>query len=801
MAAKKSSDKLGTNPRFFPDDIIPNYILKAKNGHFHFMMKEPDPTKNYLWYMSDVKRVTEAELIKEMQVPGRRWFATDRHGYELQKQTGASTTEGEPYVCLGNIKDRSIYYFGKRHAEPPTEARTLVVTVAELYLKSAMHQRRFVRLLIDSMRRVLNNPHITRSGNTMIDVRKFVPTDEQIHLLALVPGIAKIYRAAENVEKGGDPRGEFIMDGAGGVPILPEQRGLALISGGIDSPVAAYRMMTRGCQVNGIHFLNSTNDTASVVEKNRRICEKLSLVQGRFDMHYVDISKLQSQIVANVPNHNRTLIYKWCMLSLASTFDDAEIIITGDSAGQVASQTIHNISTLYPSVKKAVVSPLVGMPKVYIMEEARKIHTFDFSIQEGADCCQYMMCKTGANLCMGRRTLEACARRITMSELPVLKEIYRDGKLTESREYAFVPELGLRAASDANVSTATGNTGVSFIVSNTNSTADGEDGVYFDAAAGTMMPMQVKLAMLYAPEGNPNSMHQSGREARMAVEKVRVALAKVMCVPANDIIFTSGGTESNNIALHGYRVEREDWSHASTTGLAADGTSPDTPVVRVVDLVNHETGSVNFNLKRPPGGRLHVDASQALLKVDFSKLDLSEVDSITVTAHKINGPVGVGAVYLRNLNCNKMYCGGPQEKGVRPGTENVPAIVGFGAALALDRSESQHREIEALVCEELEAMGCDINRRGETSGYIVHATLPEGCNNTEIVSRLSTKYHVEIGTGSACKTGVVNTTVYDTLGKTPAPTRSVRLSWDSFTSIKDAQRVMEALRNVIAEKV
>nr|AKK31289.1 thiamine biosynthesis-like protein [Leishmania amazonensis] len=790
MPSDRQEEKLPTNPREFPDDQTPNFILKAKNGHFHFMMVEPDVSKNYLWYMSEPKLVRIPELEAEMRVTGRRWYATDKAGFELQKRNNAVATDGEPYVCLHNMKNPELYWFGKRHAEPPVEQTTLVISVGELYLKSAIHRKRLVRVLMDNIRRVLQNPQVFRNGDTMIEVRKEIPTKEQLKLLALLPGIAKIYEASqERGERKGDPRGAFICSGAQGIPITPDQRVLALISGGIDSPVAAYRMMTRGCLVNGVHFLNSTNDTASVVEKNRRICERLSTVQGRFDMHYVDISTLQSQIVANVPNHNRTLIYKWFMLSLAASFDDSCFIVTGDSAGQVASQTVHNISTLYPTICKAVIAPLIGVTKNFIIDEARKINTFDLSIQEGADCCQYMMCKSGANLMMGRRTLEACVRRVKLTELEVMKEVYRDGKLCESFEFTYYPQSGVRASN--NTPPPAG------LVQDGSNEDDVHDVVYFDAAAGTKMAEQVRMAMMRAPEGNPNSMHMSGREARMAVEKVRSQLAKVMHVPGNDIIFTSGGTESNNISLNGYHVVREPWSHASTSenSNVPDGAT----VVKVVDLVNHETGSIDRNLIRPEGGRLHIDASQALLKIDFGSLDLSEVDSITVTAHKINGPVGVGAVYLRGLTCNKLFSGGSQEKGIRPGTENVPGIVGFGAALALDRSHSVHKEIDALMTEELEKMGCEINRRGETSGYIVHATLPQGYSNTDVVSRLSTKYHVEIGTGSACKTNEVNTTVYDTLGKTPAPTRSIRISWDSFATLNDAERVLSALKNVLGE--
>ncbi|EPY28151.1 thiamine biosynthesis-like protein [Angomonas deanei] len=734
--------------------------------------------------------------------PGRRWYCSDKESYALQVKTGASTTEGVNYGCLQNIRNKGQYYFGIRHGKPPVEPITLILTVADIYLKSAIHQKRYFKLLCNNISRVLDNPRVHRNGNTMIEVRKDVPTEEQIHLLSLIPGVAKIYKAAEG-ENSGDPRGDLIMTGTGGMPLTPEQLALTLISGGIDSPVAAYRIMTRGCTVHGIHFLNSTNDTASVMEKNRRIADKLSLIQGRFQMHYVDISKLQSQIVANVPNNNRTLIYKWCMLALAASFDESHFIVTGDSIGQVASQTVENISTLYPTINKAVISPLVGMTKNYIIDEARRIDTYRYSIQEGADCCQYMMCKTGANLAMGRRTLEACVRRIKLSELPVLTETHFNGSLVSSENSVFLPNISVRENRIAPGAPSTrkqkegADQGAEAAAAKEDAAADEEVPVYFDAAAGTLMPHSVKQAVMNAPEGNPNSMHASGRDARMAVEKVRSEIAAVLRVPAKDIIFTAGGTESNNIALHGYHVVRDAWSHASTSEGAEvpEGAT----VVHVVDLVNHETGSIAPTLKRPEGGRLHVDASQALTKIDFSKIDMSQVDSMTVTAHKINGPVGVGALYLRDLKCNKLFSGGSQEKGIRPGTENVPAIVGFGAALRLDRSNSAYREVEQYLVEELTKLNFDINRRGETSGYIVHATLPEGYDNTDFVTVLSTKYNVEIGTGSACKTGEENTTVYDTLGKTPAPKRSVRFSWDAFATLDDVEKVVNAVKRALTD--
>jgi cysteine desulfurase len=280
-------------------------------------------------------------------------------------------------------------------------------------------------------------------------------------------------------------------------------------------------------------------------------------------------------------------------------------------------------------------------------------------------------------------------------------------------------------------------------------------------------------------------------------------LAAAIGVPSQNIIFTSGGTESNCLALNGYQVvEREVWCHASTTGIPPNEINRGTqerPKVRVVDLVNHETGSINRNLKRPVGGRLHVDASQALGKVSFKDFDLSEVDTMTITAHKMNGPLGIGALYVRDFRTLfPLGYGGKQEGGYRPGSENVPAIVGWGAALKLDRSRSQHKNIENYLASRLETLGCTINKRGETSGFIVHATLPEGYNNVDVVTQLSVNYNIEIGTGSSCKSSEDNTTVYEVLGITPAPIkRSIRLSYDFLATIEQAEKVIEAMRRVL----
>lgn len=777
----------------------PKYIVKAKSGRYHYYLTQPTVASNFQWYMSNPREVDRAEFIRELQLPNRRWYATDKETYDMTVEYKCSVKEGEPYACLKTVNGKGTFWVGPRHEQLPPEEAVIILSVADLYLKSQAHQLRMFRQIVSAVRRVTGNLNVFRSGNTMIEIRKEMPTPEQMHILTLLPGIAKLYKALKKVD-GEDPRGDVLAEGAGGMPILTDQPALCLISGGIDSPVAAYKMMQRGCHVSGVHFLNSTNDTAAVMEKNRTIGKLLSRVQGKFVMHFVDISKLQSQIVANVPNHNRTLTYKWFMLSLAAALDDAKFIVVGDSLGQVASQTIHNISTLYSTIRKAVIAPLIGTHKQDIVDVANRIDTFNVSIVQAADCCQFMMCKTGANLFIGKRALRACVSRVKMCELPMETEIYFNGELVDRKSGFFTPEMGARDTD-------------TFAPAQAHGEEEAHNLVTFDSAAGTTVHSGVQNAVNHAPHANPNSLHQGGRAARMAIEKVRSEFAAYLGVSANDLVFTSGGTESNAIALNGYRVvRREAWTHASTVGATFPEDDQTAPLVQVTDLVNHETGSINeVRSRAAPTAegrpvRLHVDACQALTKIDLKKyVDFSVVDTMAFTAHKMNGPVGCGILYVKDLAnqlasgaLKPLTVGGSQEQKVRPGTENVPAIVGFGVALRLDRSASAHKDIEQYVVQEVTKLGLTVNKRGETSGFIVHATLPEGIDNVDVVSMMSVSHNVEVGTGSACKTNQVNNGVYETLGVVPVPVkRSLRFSWDSFATMEEAEYAMGALKKTL----
>jgi cysteine desulfurase len=249
--------------------------------------------------------------------------------------------------------------------------------------------------------------------------------------------------------------------------------------------------------------------------------------------------------------------------------------------------------------------------------------------------------------------------------------------------------------------------------------------IYFDHNATTPLRPEVRDAMgPYLDEefGNPSSLHGPGRRAREAVEGRRQQIALCLGCDPGEVHFTSGGTEADNWALRGMAgrrpgavvvsaVEHHAVVHTAeamargghdviTVAVDTDGrldpdrvlaAATDAAVVSVI-LANNETGTlqpvaeIGAGLRRR-GIPLHVDAVQAFGKVPVRVDDL-KADLVSLSAHKINGPKGVGALYVRrDTAIDPWQTGGGHEQGLRAGTENVAAIVGFGAAAALRQAE------------------------------------------------------------------------------------------------------------------
>ena len=174
------------------------------------------------------------------------------------------------------------------------------------------------------------------------------------------------------------------------MPIGTGGRLVALLSGGIDSPVAAWRMMRRGCHVTLVHFHSVPFLSNVSQEKARRLAEVLTRYQLRTRLYLVPFGELQRQITLSVPGDLRVIVYRRMMLRIAQRIARdvrARALVTGDVIGQVASQTLDNMTTIDRASHMTVFRPLVGMDKEEIIAQAQRLGTFDISIVPDQDSC------------------------------------------------------------------------------------------------------------------------------------------------------------------------------------------------------------------------------------------------------------------------------------------------------------------------------------------------------------------------------------------------------------------------------
>ncbi len=181
------------------------------------------------------------------------------------------------------------------------------------------------------------------------------------------------------------------VQGAGGLPTDSSGTVLALLSGGIDSPVAAHRIMRRGCRVELLHFHAVPYQNRSGLEKAIELSEILGRWQPGSRLHAVAFGDVQKEIVAKAPRRARVILYRRMMVRIAerlATAIDATALVTGDSLGQVASQTLPNLTAVEDACGVPLLRPLIGMDKEEITAYARAIGTYETSIRPDEDCCQ-----------------------------------------------------------------------------------------------------------------------------------------------------------------------------------------------------------------------------------------------------------------------------------------------------------------------------------------------------------------------------------------------------------------------------
>lgn len=186
------------------------------------------------------------------------------------------------------------------------------------------------------------------------------------------------------------------FEGLGGLPVGVAGKVVSLISGGIDSPVAAFMMMKRGCKVVLVHFFNQTMHSPKVRQKIKMLAEKLAEYQGETRLYMIPFQDIQMEIIKNVPPKLRMVVYRRSMIRMANVIAEKEGckgIVTGDSLSQVASQTLDNVNVVYSVSKLAILPPLIGMDKEEIVNIAKKIGTYEISIIPYEDCCSFMIAR------------------------------------------------------------------------------------------------------------------------------------------------------------------------------------------------------------------------------------------------------------------------------------------------------------------------------------------------------------------------------------------------------------------------
>ncbi len=190
-----------------------------------------------------------------------------------------------------------------------------------------------------------------------------------------------------------------------GLPVGSAAKAVVMLSGGFDSPVAAHLMQCRGMEVHGIHFHSAPMVSRASLDKVRELSEILGRSQKRFRLILVPIVEFQKEVVAKCPESLRVLLYRRFMMRLACRLGHkgkAKALITGDALGQVASQTLENMTAVGEVATLPIIRPLVGLSKEWILEKSHEIGTHDVSVLPHEDCCGFLMPRKPAT----RATLE-----------------------------------------------------------------------------------------------------------------------------------------------------------------------------------------------------------------------------------------------------------------------------------------------------------------------------------------------------------------------------------------------------------
>ncbi|WP_047986378.1 cysteine desulfurase family protein [Ornithinibacillus californiensis] len=376
--------------------------------------------------------------------------------------------------------------------------------------------------------------------------------------------------------------------------------------------------------------------------------------------------------------------------------------------------------------------------------------------------------------------------------------------------------------------------------------------IYLDHAATTPMHKKVVEAMVPIYEdvfGNPSSVHSFGRKARQLLDESRSVLAHSIQANEKDIIFTSGGTEADNLALIGIaRANKHKGNHIITTTIEHHATLhtaeylekegfevtylpvykdgrvsiedlesalTDRTILVSVMYVNNETGIIQpikeiGDVLKSHQAYFHTDAVQAYgtLRLDVKELG---VDLLSTSAHKINGPKGIGFLYAKEgIKLNALQFGGEQERKRRPGTENVVGVFGFKTAVELmleerEKRNTNYEHFKQQFLQVLDEEGIEFNVNGDLSNTIpsiVNISFP-GTNVEKLLANFDLS-GVAASSGSACTAGSVEpshvlSAIYGE--NNPCTTNSIRFSFGSANTnenvVDAAHRITKIIKRLV----
>lgn len=371
--------------------------------------------------------------------------------------------------------------------------------------------------------------------------------------------------------------------------------------------------------------------------------------------------------------------------------------------------------------------------------------------------------------------------------------------------------------------------------------------IYLDNAASTKIHDDVLEDMMpYLKEqfGNPSSIHRYGRFAHKAIEKARKQIAYLINADPSEILFTSGGTESNNTALYGIakknpgsriitssiehdailepckKLEKEGFDiiylPVNNYGLVdplilKENLTGNTSLVSIM-FGNNEVGTVEpisdfVKICNEQNIPFHTDAVQATGKIRIDVKELG-IDLLSISSHKINGPKGIGALYIRKgISIDPVILGGGQENGLRSGTENVANIVGFGKACELSRINlleniSRMKELRDYISTKIIQEIPEVILNGHPESRLpnnIHFTFL-GVNGEDLLIKLD-ENEIAASTGSACSVQIQKAShVLQAMGFSHEQiTGSLRLTIGISNNLEEMDKTVEILKNVVKE--